>query len=260
MLLQFCLYIAITVAPQASMARGVAEIYVGRTPEWQDCIARAIAACCRCSIYRAQSIVGLSVACVYFVLSLFLKPLYTAKNIIFTILAFLFNISIWALVTYMSIFIITVIPVVILERKNAFGAVVRCWELAKGQRIFLLAGSFVCFTGLALFRWFILYALGVGSHSFIGICVANLLTLVTLPIGTIFVVLLYLNIRMVQEGMDAERLAEELDDETMMNASTVPYGMEDGYDIGEDSSRGDQYNLLYSMDDPQNINHNSPTL
>lgn len=160
----------------------------------------------------------------------------------------------------MSIFIITVIPVVILERKNAFGAVVRCWELAKGQRIFLLAGSFVCFTGLALFRWFILYALGFGSHSFFGICVANLLTLVTLPIGTIFVVLLYLNIRMVQEGMDAERLAEELDDETMMNASTVPYGMEDDSVIGEGSSRGDQYNLLYSMDDPQNINHNSQTL
>jgi lysylphosphatidylglycerol synthetase-like protein (DUF2156 family) len=128
------------IAGEAAMAYAVAELYVGRDPNWLDCLKKGFSRWC--DVFGSVALVsfGLNVlnAFVQFIVAL----VASTNNNNLTLLAMLAMIAWMLFITYVMVSLMILAPVIMVEGTGPIKSIKRCWELSWGNRCYIFCTIF----------------------------------------------------------------------------------------------------------------------
>ena len=111
---------------------------------------------------------------------------------------------------YIALVLVFCMPLIVVERVSALRSFERAWDMAAGHRCMILCSELILL--LAAMLVFALEYLAFAGMGWTVLAVVHGLTcMIWIPLGTILVTMLYLNVRVDKEGLNAQVLKDELD-------------------------------------------------
>lgn len=178
------LYFVLVIVGQAAMTRAVAEMYVGRTPNWKDCLKEGFKSFC--PIICTSLLAGLAFLIAYFIAFIAMGIVIGIGDALFGdtvagLAAVLGGSAIAVAYVYFFVALMTLTPTIVVEKKGPVDAIYRCWELANNNRCYIFCTAF----GLALALVAVQLVLSlIFANSVLGVIVRNGFSLFTLPLAT----------------------------------------------------------------------------
>lgn len=110
---------------------------------------------------------------------------------------------------YITLVLVFCMPSIVVERISAWQSFFRAWDMAQGHRCMILCALLALGFGSLLtfaLEYVIFHGLGWNVLAIIN----GITSLFWMPLGTILITLLYLNVRVDKEGLNAQVLTQEL--------------------------------------------------
>ncbi len=175
-----------SVLASGAVVRIVADVHLGRAPDWRESVRHAL-----------PQLGPLLLGSLLFSLGVVL-------GIVLLIIPGVILAVSWSVFS----------PTVIIERRGGAEALARSWRLVAGRRWPIFGAFIVMFIISALIGLVIGQALrGSADFTLLDVVVAAGISVLTTPLLSLTVVVVYLDLRARQEGYDAFRLAQEIDSE-----------------------------------------------
>lgn len=209
-------YLLTTIIGQAGMIRAVAEIYSGRQPNWYACFQRALPHFL--SLLGASCLYGLAILLGLLVVLLVRAAVFTflTKNATVGIFVISILLSCFAaFVLYLSVCMTLFVPAIVIESKSAVAGVRRAFELASSRWCYVFCYVFIFTAGSMLINGVVRRVVGGGdpthpSAMIMGVIVSYFPQVFLLPCSNILQTVLYFNLRIDKESMNAEILALDM--------------------------------------------------
>jgi len=143
--LEYLALLLFGIAGEAAMAYAVAELYVGRDPNWLDCLKKGFSRWC--DVFGSAALVGLGMGVLNaFVQIIVVLVAVTGSNAL-AFLAILVTIAWIVVVIYVMVSMMILAPVIIVEGTGPISSIRRCWELSWGNRCYIFCTIF-CLSSL----------------------------------------------------------------------------------------------------------------
>ena len=166
------------------------------------------------------------------------------------IMHLLLNIANLVLSYYISLVLVFCLPVIVVERASATGALTRAWTMAQGHRCMVFCTLIVTLLAVVLVtiaEGIVLFILGLGSSwtAWFGVYLLN--NLFMFPFSAISVTVLYINVRVDKDGLNRDVLHKEFRESEDDFVGNDP---NNSMDVSVLSSTGDYQPVLLDDDGP----------
>lgn len=220
--IEYVVFICFAFGGKAAMAHAVAELYAGRDPSWFDCCKKGFQRWC--DIFLAVMLMCLVVfGCQVVVNILFLLAVITQVRII-VFLGFLLMMAWMVCYLFALVSLSLLAPVIMVESSGPVQAIKRCWELSWNNRCYIFC-TIYCFSVMYYVVQLLFYVVlaSAGGVDFVfsalGAFLIMLPVWIYLPLAIIAETVVYINIRVQQEGLDKGVLEGDLDGDSSITKS-----------------------------------------
>lgn len=138
--LEYVALLLVAIAGRAAMSYAVAEMYAGRDPSWIDCLKKGLSRWC--DVFGSALLLGLGVFGCNLVVELVVILLLAVQNGFVNFLCFLIMVAWMVFLTFVTVSMMILAPVIMIEGSGPINSIKRCWILSDNNRCYIFCTIF----------------------------------------------------------------------------------------------------------------------